>query len=334
MKLKNIALLNLKEGGNPNYLYLSKQKCVGMFLQLNKLKLMIVPEMEAQRVKGIRKIVSKTGLLDELNKQLKKYRIKKLALDYSNLTFNQLKIIKKTLKGIKFEDCSKYLSEQRTIKTKSEINNIKQACKLTERILDKTIKNIRFFKKESEIKAFLINETIKQNLELSFDPIVASGKNASIPHYKDPEDKIRKGFLIIDFGVKYKNYGADLTRTVYIGKPSKKELSLYEKVRKTQQYVAAITVKDADCSFIDESARRVLGKELIHSLGHGIGVEEHELPRIGPSSKDKFKEGMVFAIEPGIYKEGRYGIRIEDNFTIEKGRIKKLSSMKNKLIII
>lgn len=325
-----VLLFNF-EATSPNFRYLSGNDCSGIYILTKESDLMVVPKMEYPRVKGIRKISAKGSLLDEALKKIGKPE--RIGIDKSFLTLNQFGAIKKKLKGKKFVDISRNVERLRKIKSTYEIETLKRACSISENIIRKCINKMKTFTTESEVRSFLVSETIKNGCELSFQPVVASGKNSSVPHY-DGNSKIKKGFMIIDFGVKYKGYCADITRTVFLGRPSKKDIENYEKVRYVQKRIIEDIRSRSKCSLADKSARSSLGKRFIHALGHGIGLEVHETPGIGPNSKNIFEEGMCFAIEPGIYVNGKFGIRIEDNLVIKNGKAEMLSSMKNELVII
>lgn len=239
-------------------------------------------------------------------KSLKEIKGKIIGLNYNCMTLNRLKNIKKEIKS-KFIDISKKTSELRTTKTKEEINLLKESCLLSSSIMKKAIDICDPSKTEIEVKEFIENEIRKLNLEPSFTPIVASSNNSRNPHHIS-ENKTLKGFTIIDLGVKYKNYCSDITRTVYIGNPNKKEIQDYNKVLKIQE--ESINSKEVKTSRLYLKSKKFLGKDFIHSLGHGIGIDIHEKPNLNEKSKEKLTNKMVYTIEPGIYN--KYGIRIED----------------------
>jgi Xaa-Pro aminopeptidase len=180
------------------------------------------------------------------------------------------------------------------------------------------------------VKNFLENETRKKGYELAFNPIVASGKNSSLPHYNAENIKLRKGFCVIDFGVKYKSYCSDITRTFYIGKPTKKEIEEYEKVLFVQEKCIKMIKQGTKAEKPYLFAKKEL-KNMIHGLGHGVGVEIHESPNLLEGSKDILLKNMVFTIEPGNYN--KYGIRIEDTVLL-KSKAEILTRIDKKLKII
>jgi len=204
-------------------------------------------------------------------------------------------------------------------KSKKEIMLIKKACKITDEIFKDLIKNFNF-KTEKEVASFIRKKIREKNCKIAFRPIVASGRNASNPHHK-PTDKKLNGFVIIDFGVKYKGYCSDMTRTVFIGKPTREQTRVYNLVLTTQKSAIKKIKKNIECKKIHEHVVKKLGKYrkyLIHSIGHGIGTKVHEKLTIGKKGKHVFNERMVFAIEPGIYIKNRFGIRIEDTLVMRK----------------
>jgi Xaa-Pro dipeptidase len=145
--------------------------------------------------------------------------------------------------------------------------------------------------------------------------------------------------MVLDFGVKYKGYCADMTRTIYLGNPSTAEKQVYEKLRRVQEYCLQYAKAGMKASTLSKHAKTLLGKDskyFIHGLGHGIGVEIHELPGLFEKSKDVLEKGNVFTIEPGYYnKKTRIGIRIEDDILInDKGKKEVLTKSPKNLICI
>jgi Xaa-Pro aminopeptidase len=169
---------------------------------------------------------------------------------------------------------------------------------------------------------------------MSFETIVASENNGAKIHYELCNDKLKKGFLVIDFGIKINEYCSDMTRTFYLGVPSSKEIEMYEKVRTVQDESIEKFKLNLTPFEIDTYVRQILGKEYIHSLGHGVGLDIHENPGISILNKEKIVENAVFTIEPGVYFENKYGIRIEDTVVKQKNTIKALTLFTKELIII
>ena len=202
--------------------------------------------------------------------------------------------------------------------TNIKLQSIKKACEITDQIFSKLIKNFNKFKSEKEVARFILNETKKRNLRPSFPPIVGTGKNASEIHHKPGKDW-NKGFCVMDFGVRVNGYCSDMTRTVYIGKPTKKEKQLYQLLLNAQMKGIKLAKPGITGKEISKLNLKLLGKhknKMIHGLGHGVGKHIHMKPSLTLRSNDIIKKGDILTIEPGIYHKGRYGMRIEDTILI------------------
>jgi len=222
----------------------------------------------------------------------------------------------------------------------SKIESIKKACKINDNIFNLIIKGIKdlSLKTEKDIDKLIRKEARKNKAGIAFSPVVAIGKNASEIHHKPKNTRLKKGFLVMDFGVKINGFCSDMTRTVYVGKASKKEKETYNFLLKIQKAAVKKVKPKAECFEIDCFVRKNLKNIrnlFIHSLGHGVGKKIHELPNISPKTCDILKTGEIVTIEPGIYKKGEFGIRIEDSILVKKNSEvltkspKKLIEIKN-----
>ncbi len=224
----------------------------------------------------------------------------------------------------------------RGVKTAEEIKYVKKACTITDTIFSRLLSNFTFTT-EREVADFLNTQIKKYSDGRAFPIIVAAGTNAADPHHK-PDDTPLSGFVVIDFGVIYKKYRSDMTRTIFVGRPHKEERQLYKTVLRSLEESRAVIAPSIKCSFADERAREVLGKDLsrnfIHALGHGVGKRIHEYPRISSRSKFSFRENMVVTVEPGVYFRKWGGIRIEDTCLVTKrGCVSLTHSTKDLLVI-
>ena len=330
---------------NSNFFYFSGYKGLGcLIIPKKENPFLIVPEMEFEKAK---KSISnkyfriykmdKKKFFESVYKVVKKsFRIKNISIDKNNFTLNAYRNFKKQFKKSNTKDIALDCLKLREVKTEKEIQNLKKSCDYADKILQKTIKNFKDFKTESEVAAFLEYETKKNGLEISFAPIVASGINGSMPHYEPFNVKIKKGFCVIDFGVKYRGYCSDITRTMYVGTPNKKEREIYDFLLKIQKNTINEIKKNIKCSELYDFVNKGLEKyknNFIHGLGHGVGVEIHELPNLTLNSKDKIKNNMVFTIEPGIYFPKKLGIRIEDTVLFKDKTIILTKTSKDLLTI-
>jgi len=193
--------------------------------------------------------------------------------------------------------------------------------------------------REIEVAAELEYQARLRGAEgMSFETIVASGERSALPHGRATGARLpRRGFLTLDFGIILGGYCSDMTRTVYLGKPGNKERFAYQAVLEAQETAVAAVTAGMSCGTVDEAARSVLRKAgfaeaFSHSTGHGVGLEIHELPRVGAGQTAKLLPGMVITIEPGIYMAGQFGIRIEDMVAVTRSGGKVLTPAAKALI--
>ena len=225
------------------------------------------------------------------------------------------------------------------VKTKDEISKIKNACRATDAIFSKVLKQDLRNMTEVELRDFILCEIKKKGLRPSFKPIVTSGRHTGNEiHPFEPLGKKLAGFVILDFGVVYQKYMSDMTRTIYVGTPTKYEKDLYNKLLTSQIGAIQISKVGEKCASVDAYVRESLGKDtkyFIHTLGHGVGTKIHELPRIYfKKTKPILKENMVITIEPGLYMKNKLGMRIEDTCLVTKKGCIPLTKSPKKLIVI
>lgn len=260
----------------------------------------------------------------------------KIAIRESALPQNVYKSLKKN-KNIQLSNLK---NEERVmaIKSEKEINLLAQAGELTGILFDGLIENWRNFKTESDAVQFLKTNMAVLGIEPSFTPIVASGINAANPHHNFADTKIQKGFCVIDMGVRYKGYCSDMTRTIFVGKPNAGEKKLYATVLDAQEQTIKLIKPGIEIKKLDEFCRNKLGrklnKEFIHSLGHGLGTQVHEWPRVSAGVNEKLRPGMCITIEPGVYRKNKYGIRIEDDIMVTDDGYTCITRTTKKLILV
>ncbi|MDO8740324.1 MAG: Xaa-Pro peptidase family protein [Candidatus Woesearchaeota archaeon] len=343
LKSKKIdaAIIMNYRSKDPNLLYFTQfETDFGILVAAKNLVKFVAAAMELERakkssiIKSIIKIEKKDRkerLFDFIKGLLKRQNVRRMGINKNIVSLNEYKEIKKSFKNIKFADISKILNELRQKKTEKEVAIIKKACRISDGILKKCIKDFRKFKTEKDAAEFLEKEAKKNNCSLAFPTIVASGENSSMPHHKTSNAKLKKGFCIIDFGVKYKNYCTDTTRTVYIGKPNEKEIEIYTLLLNLQKETIKELRQNKNYKIIEETVRKKLkkyNKNFIHGLGHSFGINIHEY------FDNKLKENFTITVEPGIYFEGKFGIRIEDSVLIKKKNAELLTKIPKDLIIV
>lgn len=279
-----------------------------------------------------------TGL-DSVKKYLKEKKIKKLFIDYRKTTIKEGQDFKKL--KVKIRDASAFLEKGRAVKNQSEIEKISTACKIIESAVSNAIKKLKVGVTENEIRESIIKSIKKAGGEgESFSTIVAFGKNSAVPHHQTGETKLQKdSAVLIDTGAVYKGYCSDITRTVFFGKPSEKFIKAYDAVKTANERVIENIAVGTSYSSADALAREVLeehdlDKYFTHGLGHGLGLEIHEFPTLSKRGVGEIKENDAFTIEPGVYFDGEFGIRIEDTVVVENGKIKRLFSDEKELLLI
>lgn len=230
------------------------------------------------------------------------------------------------------------ITQLRSIKDDGEIKDIKTACEVTDKCFDFLLKYIKPGMTEKQI-ARRIEEYYYKNADgLAFDTIVASGENSSKPHAIPSDRKIcDKDIITIDMGCKVNGYCSDMTRTIFVGEQTEEQKKIYDLVLKNQQNVLDEIRDGANIKPIVQGVQsdfKVNGYDLIHALGHGVGMEIHEKPYFSAKTDNFLKEDMVITDEPGIYIAGNFGIRIEDTVLVTKqGALVLTESNKESIII-
>ncbi len=320
---------------NTTMAYLSGYSSSGILALPQRGKsVLYVPALEVEKAKKVSQSsvhLWKGSALEALQKTFKNAEV--IGYESERLSVAHHEKIKKIFK-VKTKPMDELIDQAKVIKNKREQEIYEEASPLTDKIVKSMINNFSSFKTEADVSAFLTQETAKYGCVPSFSTIVASGKNASQPHYEPKVVNLQKGFCVVDFGILYKNYCTDIARTLYIGNPSKKERLVYEKVRNVQEECIDKSQEGVKCSDIHNHAANKLGSAFCHALGHGIGVDVHESPNLSPKSSYVLKEGTYFTIEPGVYYPGKFGIRIEDDLAILKGKTRVLSKVTKELITV
>ena len=254
------------------------------------------------------------------------------------VTYAQYKEFIRKYKINNFVETEYIMEKQRMIKDEEELANLRKACEITDNCFSYIISYIKPGMTEKQI-ANEIEEYYRERTDgLSFDTIVASGENTSKPHAVPTDRKIQEEDIItIDMGCKYNGYCSDMTRTFFVGKVPEEIKPIYDLVFKNQkksldEYKDGALIRNITKNVINDF--KLNNYELVHSLGHGVGLEIHEPPYINNNTDATLKENMVITDEPGIYIPGKFGVRIEDTVQITKnGCIPLTNSEKNYIII-
>ena len=251
------------------------------------------------------------------------------AFDPESTTVGELALYRKALppgrRGFFRPLDEPLVANLRLIKDDEELLLMKQAADLGVDLFHKLLPQLQPGMPETTVAALLEHSARLAGAEgMSFETIVAGGLRSALPHGHATAQRLpRKGFLTLDFGIILKGYCSDMTRTVYLGKPTHRELFTYDAVREAQQAAVEAVKPGVSCGDVDEAARSVLRKAglaeyFTHSTGHGVGLEIHEAPRIAADQSQSLVPGMVVTIEPGVYLEGQFGVRIEDMVAVTR----------------
>tara|TARA_A100001037_G_scaffold73371_2_gene65674 strand:- start:1440 stop:2525 length:1086 start_codon:yes stop_codon:yes gene_type:complete len=312
-----------------------------LFITMNDLYLFTdfrYTELASSEAPGwnIQKITSRLGWLPEI---IKKLRVSNVGFESEFITVNTFNLIKDTINSSDVEvtliPTTDIVLTLRAVKDEEEIKLITKAIEIGDKAFEYTEKNIEIGMTEKEVAWIFEKSVREQNAEsISFDTIVASGINAARPHHATGDSKIEaNSTIIIDCGAKYNGYCSDLTRTIVIGDAEEKIKNIYDIVHMAQLSAIDLVKVGMTGEECDSIARKIIseagyGDFFGHSLGHGIGLDVHENPNVGPRSKYIIQNNMPFTVEPGIYLQGWGGVRIEDIVIIIDNKTQVISKAK------
>lgn len=264
--------------------------------------------------------------------------LKRIGFEERHLPYAEYKMIKQSLRtgGILVPTYG-VIEGMREIKSPEELDKIRKALKITalafEFIKDFMHPKLSETEVAAELERFIRYQGAKGS---AFDIIVAYGQNSAYPHHNPTAKKLAEGSnILIDLGVDYLGYKSDLTRVLFLGKINILARRIYALVARAQEIAIKKIKPGAKIGSIDAASRKYIagkgyGRNFIHSLGHGVGLDIHEGPNIHSKNQDFLREGMVFTVEPAIYLPGKFGIRIEDMVLVTKTGCEVLSGAVNK----
>lgn len=326
-----------------NIKYLTKIEAEGILLITRKENVFITDGRYMEYVSSIITPFDEIVVDDQKNISKEEYEnfflfCENVGFEEGYLTYKDYKEYIRKFKINNFVEAEEILIHLRMIKDNEEIADIKRACEITDQCFMMLNDWIKPGLTEKQI-ARKIHDYFMNNSEgEAFETIVASGENSSKPHAVPTERKIQeKDIITIDMGCRVNGYCSDMTRTIFMGEPTERQKEIYELVLQNQKKALGEMRDGANIKTIAKSVEsdfNVNNQTLIHSLGHGVGLEIHEAPGINLKNDIPLKENMVITDEPGIYIAGDFGIRIEDTVLItKKGAITLTESEKECIII-
>lgn len=267
-------------------------------------------------------VIELTTAKPQIMELVKKHGAKTMAIESETMTVKTFNSYRHFFEEVTIDDSdglSNAINHLRMIKDETEIENIRKAQEIAEKSLDELLPFIKAGKTEREIANELNRLMFANGAEdLSFETIVLSGKNTSMPHGVPSDKPVREGeFILMDFGAVWNGYHSDMTRTICLGEPDDKMKNIYNIVLEAQlagiEFArAGITGSELDKISRDIITKAGYGENFGHSLGHGVGLEIHEKPNASPHCHSILEKNSVVTIEPGIYIAGKFGVRIED----------------------
>jgi Xaa-Pro aminopeptidase len=293
-----------------------------------------------EETSGIRIELQKGALYTAVAEFLKRKKLARAAYDPTQLTVSQLHALRKGV-GAKWKgvEAAGIVERLRMRKDAQEVAAMRKAAILAGEVLEGVLKLIKPGIRESEIGAEIEYRLKRGGASgTSFQTIVASGPRGALPHARPSAKKLRKNELVVlDLGAIVGYYCSDMTRTVHVGRASKRVREWYRSVQEAQEAAVAAVSEGVTCGEVDAAAREVLTKNglaayFVHSTGHGLGLEVHEEPRVARGQAVRLEAGNVITIEPGVYFAGVGGIRIEDDVVVQAGSREVLTRVTRDLI--
>ena len=283
--------------------------------------------------------IDPVNIWDRLAKIVADRRIGVLGIESAVLSLREYERLGALVRA-KLVSTNGLVERQRAVKDDEEVAAIRAAGALAHEALAGVLRTVRVGQRELDIAARLEHELRRLGSEWHpFQTIVASGPRAALPHARSSEREVQAGeLLLIDFGAILDGYASDITRTVVVGgKADARQREVYDAVRDAQLRArthirAGMTGRDADALARDPLTRRGFGPAFGHSLGHGLGLEVHEGPRLAATNSDPLPAGAVVTVEPGVYLPGWGGVRLEDDVVLHADRTELLTDGRTELV--
>lgn len=302
-------------------------------------------EAATAALEGVCRAICYNKLGDSVRELCTEFGASTLLIESESVTLAEADRFEKAFEPIKLmrtAHLDDIISSMRISKNELELEQVRAAQTLTERSFRKILGLIREGVSERELALELEFDMRRAGAErVAFDLIIAAGPNGSMPHAVPSDYRVKPGdFITFDIGAVVNGYHSDMTRTVSFGKVSDEQMLVYNTVRAAQKAAIDYLVAGGKSGVeADRIARDIIteagyGKCFGHGLGHGVGVEIHEAPRLSPAGSTELCEGSIVTVEPGIYLEGRFGVRIEDMLYITKDSALDLTGIETELIVI
>ena len=288
------------------------------------------------------KVPSKGPLELAALEAIRRAKLKRIGFESTRMIYEAYLRIKQSLPlGASLKPIGPVIEKLRMIKSRDEVARIRRSVRTNSEAFETTIRSIRPGVSEAAIAAELDFKMRRLGAEkIAFETIVATGARSALPHAQPTQQKVGNNeLLLIDMGSCQDGYMSDMTRTLFIGRPDRQTKRMYKAVLRSQLAAIDFVRDGVRAGQVDRVARKVLdseglGKEFVHSTGHGLGLEIHEAPRVGKRDATKLEAGMVITIEPGAYIRGFGGVRIEDTVLVTRYGCEVLTPTTKELILL
>ncbi|MGD8634161.1 MAG: M24 family metallopeptidase, partial [Anaerolineales bacterium] len=288
-------------------------------------------EDDASREKAIKKMVDLVGATALT-----------IAVEPLSLRYYELELLRSAAPDWDLHDGGDLFTALRVHKDPAEVEKMRAAIRIAEDALDATLPLIKFGMTERELAAELFVQLLRagSESEMPFQPIVASGPNSALPHSTPTHRQLEPGdLLILDWGARKDGYISDITRTFAVGEVDREYMDIYQIVLEANAAGRSAVRPQATCGAVDQAARQIIqdagyGDYFTHRTGHGIGLEAHEPPYIRAGDAQELEAGMTFTVEPGIYVNGKAGVRIEDNVLVTADGVETLTTLDRALQVV
>ena len=266
---------------------------------------------------------------------------KRIGVETLAMRVKEMRLLEAAAPGARLDEADHIFARLRMVKDADELAALRSAVKITEDALHRTLEVIRIGMSEKQIAAELLVNLLKGGAEnLPFEPIVIAGPNSALPHATAGDRPLQRGdLLLFDFGATIDGYHSDITRTFAVGEIDDEMKRVYGLVLKANEAGRRTAGPGMAGQDVDRATRKVIvdggyGAYFTHRTGHGLGMDVHESPYVDEGNSTPFEPGNVVTIEPGIYLEGRGGVRIEDDVVITSGGAESLTTFPRELTAI
>lgn len=264
-----------------------------------------------------------------------------IAVEPTQMRVLEWNLLTGAAKGLRQTSAAEAIKQLRMIKDADEIAEMRKAVEIAEHAFTDTLPHVMAGMKESDVASLLADNLTKRGAQgLAFEPLVQTGLTATNPHGHAGEHTLQDGdLMVVDWGCRFGNYLSDITRTVGIGAVSDELRHIYDTVKAANAAGRAAVRPGVPCEMVDKAARDVIeqagyGEYFTHRTGHGLGMEGHEPPYMVKGETLLLQPGMTFTVEPGIYKPGVGGVRIEDDMLVTTTGGESLTSFERDLVIV